>query len=285
MPHKDKSKHKQRKDELSDIIPMSNDESKNKRKRSNNELDDYEDDETDDDDETEDEYDDYSDDETIYERKGRSHDEYSSKDTDFKAPSVKGKKSLPRRSSKFANEGLSEIERSKGVDELSNKLNNNLHQIQIALPYGQQSAPVLYPQTSNEGYQLVPSEKKKIPFWKKKWFGVFMKIMIAVCILTMFGVLLYKYLNALEELKHKNDIFDEGNEKGTSGGNNDVLSENNEKEENDDKIYDDEYELSEKVYNSFGKPNLKGGYNPKSKNNVKRVPQPRDARGRFIKRK
>ena len=34
MSHKDKSKHKQRKDELSDIIPMSNDESKNKRKKS-----------------------------------------------------------------------------------------------------------------------------------------------------------------------------------------------------------------------------------------------------------
>lgn len=306
-----RSKTKEREEELSDIIPMSNDDSINKKKkRSNNQLDDYNDI-----DDNGDEYtDDYSDDDNdndndeVYERSGgrqyESDDEYGNDENDndysdddddnhsYKAANIKAKRSKPRRSQDFANDGLSELKRDKGVKKLSDKLNNNLHQIQIAIPYGQQD-PQRIPglNTINNNYQLTDTikPKRKMPFWKKKWFITTLKIIIGLCLLVVCGVFVYKYLKAVEELKqHNQDIFSSGGNGGSTNCNEDA-----------DRykrtlILDNDIDirniLTDKTYNSLGNTSVSGGgsTNRASTNNSttqrwgRKLPL-RDSRGRFIK--
>ena len=301
--------HTQKSDSLSDIIPMSNDDSKNDR--SNNELDDYDDDNdvsdndddsSDNDDNDDDEYssdnDDNDDDEEYkskkYDRKGRRHHEHED-DSDFSAATIKPKRSKPGRKSKVSTDGINEVERTKGVQKLSDKLNNNLHQIQIALPYNRTPQP--YPETTNNGYKLIDAPKKKIPFWKKRLFSLIMKVIIGICVFVCFGVFLYKYLKMAEELNKRHHDID--SEKGEIKANKhtDVLTdENNETvssvamtggNENSDDSDDGEYNLSDNVYNSFGKTTTqpkKRYYENRSGKVCRSLPK-RDARGRFIKNK
>ena len=130
-----KRRHTHKHDGLEDIIGMSNDEEiRDQKRKSNNELDDYknnddstDDDETDDDNESDDGSDDSTDDE----------DDKNYDDEELTAPNIKSKRAKARRHSNYADKEISEVRKSKGVKALSKKLNNNLHQIQIALPYGQ----------------------------------------------------------------------------------------------------------------------------------------------------
>ena len=303
--HKKHGKHSHdTTDSLSDIIPMSNDDSI----KSNNELDDYNesgsDDGPDDDSTTDDEYDesdDYSDNESDkhkkYERKGRRHHEHE--DDDFTSPTIKPKRSKPTRKTKISVDGITEVQRSKGVQRLSNKLNNNLHQIQIALPYGQ-TVPQVGPASGKEGYTLTDQPKKRIPFWKKRWFGLTMKVIIGICVFICVGIFVYKYLKMVEELNKRHNIFDDQNEsdspkqeiKGDKNtdvlvdqphdelNSNTALSGGNEYSDDDD----EEYTMPDHVYNSFGKTDM--ARRPIScKNGKLSRPLPkRDARGRFIKR-
>lgn len=288
-------------DSLSDIIPMSNDDSI----KSNNELDDYNDSGSDsDDDRTDDDYsddpadDDYSDDDgrhrTKYDRKGQRHHEHE--DDDFSAATIKPKHAKPARHSKISVDGITEVERSKGVQQLSNKLNNNLHQIQIALPYNQ--TPQVVPSNAdNEGYTLTDQPKKRLPFWKKRWFGLTMKAFISVCVFICVGIFIYKYLKMVEELNKRHNIFNDGNEEEIKGDKNtDVLTENPSSDEsnvassslsggNDASVDEEQFTLSDNAYNSLGKTNISStrrSVNMRKK--VCHILPKRDARGRFIKR-
>ena len=289
-------------DSLSDIIPMSNDDSI----KSNNELDDYNESDagSDDDSTTDDEYndsDDYSDDENDkrkkYDRKGQRHHEHEDEE-DFAPPTIKPKRSKPVRKSKVSVDGITEVQRSKGVQQLSNKLNNNLHQIQIALPYGQ-TAPQVGPTPGNEGYALTDQPKKRVPFWKKRWFGLTMKVIIGICVFICVGIFLYKYLKMVEELNKRHNIFDEdegdqSKQEIKGDKNTDVLVDQPPDEQNttlsggnenpDDE--EGEYTMPDHVYNSFGKTNTTSTRRPLINKNNKssRLLPKRDARGRFIKR-
>lgn len=279
------SKHRhssKKKDDLSDIIPMSNDENLRKKKKSNNELDDYDgysddgsadgsddgysDDGSDDDSEDEDEQ---------YERKGKRHDDYD--DNEFKAPTVKAKRARLRRGSKYADQEISETRKSAGVQQLSNKLNSPqaLHQIQIAIPYGQQD-PQRLPANFNgmkNNYELVgpPPIPKKLPFWKKRWFGILLKVLIGICALTIFGVFLYKYLKAMEIIRSRFSSEKDGKSET--------------KEPEPEPVDENTDVLTDKQYESFGNVKSVSGGSSKNSVNTKRQPLPRDARGRFIKRK
>ena len=175
---KDKSKDDYDSDPLADIVAMSNDdEIRNKKKKKITDEDSDENYSDDDDYSDEDDEDSESDDESEkIERKGRRHNE-GNKESDFDAATIKAKKAKPSRHSEFTNETISEVQRSNGVDALSNKFNKDLHQIQIALPYGQ--TPNLMPMRPMN-YQLTP-KKKKAPFWKKRWFGLTLKVVVGIC--------------------------------------------------------------------------------------------------------
>ena len=271
-----KSHSKEKEEDISDIIPMSNDDSinqkKKKSKHSNNINDEddeqYDTEETDDEVNSDDEqYDTEETDDEQYERKGKNHN-----DDEFDVPNIKPKRSRPHRSSKFAEQELSELKRDKGVKQLSDKLNNNLHQIQIAIPYGQQD-PQRIPSLNgvNNNYQLVGSDikqKKKLPFWKRRWFNIMLKVIICLCVFVVCGVFVYKYLKAIEELKRRN---------------NDIFADDQKKHIADE--YDDtktEDILTDKTYDSLGNVSaIKGGV----KNKGKRPLPQRDAKGRFIKSK
>ena len=266
------SKHKKskRSEELSDIIPMSNDDSINERKNSIVNSDDEENTE--------------SENEEVYERKGYNHkqvddDINSEDDTDndsddeYTAPVIKSKKAKSRRKSVYANEEISEIKRENGVQQLSNKI-NDLHRVQIAIPYGQLD-PQRMPEINGvNNYQLTDSKRKrkKESFWKSKSFLTVMKVIICVCVLIIFGVFVYKYLKAVEALKQRNqDIF------------NDDRTNQPHTQQYDELAARDV--LNDKTYNSIGNVptrstvSIAGGNKNKS---IRRLPQ-RDARGRFIK--
>ena len=294
-------------DSLSDIIPMSNDDSI----KSNNELDDYHDSvsDNDDNDPTDDDYsddptddDDYSDyDDTPkrhnkYDRKGRRHHEHE--DDDFNVATIKPKHAKPARHSKISVDGITEVERSKGVQQLSNKLNNNLHQIQIALPYGQ-TPQVIPSNAANEGYALTEQTKKRLPFWRKRWFGLTMKVFISVCVFICVGIFIYKYLKMVEELNKRHNLFNDENEEEVIKGdkNTDVLTEpasdssnassssmsGGNDASNIDHEIEEQYTLSDNTYNSLGKTNLSSTRRSINCRRARHVLPKRDARGRFIK--
>ena len=280
MPHDRKHrKHKHTDNEpLEDIIPMSNDDTL--KHKSNNELDDYEesdaDDETDDVDETE--TDDDSDD--AYERKGKRHDEY---ENDYSTPTIRPKRAKPARHGKISTDGINEVSRSKGVERLSNKLNDNLHQIQIALPYGQTPQP--YPPPDNDGYNLVSQRVSKPPFWKRKWFNVILKIVICVCVLTCVGIFVYKYIKMYSQLKKMNNPNEEDEKLIKADKNTDVLMDDEDVESKslaggNEETNEEEQMISDSVYNSFGKTSTIPC--KKYVKNSRPLPK-RDARGRFIK--
>lgn len=276
MAHSKHKKHNQKDhDDISDIIPMSNDDSINKKHKLNKHDDDEPTDDEYDDYDSDDEYDDPTDDEDdddeVYERKGHSHAE----DKEYKAPNIKAKRAKPHRGTEFTNQEISELKRDKGVKQLSDKLNSNLHQIQIAIPYGQQD-PQTYPGMNQPmGYQYTEQMKPKkvIPFWRRRLFKLTMKTIIAVCVFIICGVFLYKYLKAIEEIKRlNNDIFNDENRLRNNVMNNYDIA--------------DQDVISDKTYNSFGNVTrantIKGGTTAK---NIKRCLPPRDARGRFLKMK
>jgi len=298
MGHSKRNKSKNREDDISDIIPMSNDDSINQKNQRNQKLKDkdknkkskketYDNDDSDDDNEydesdtdNDNEYDDTTDsddDGETYERKGKHHEE--SYEDSYKAPNIRSKKSRLRRSSEYAEQELSELKKDKGVKQLSDKLNNNLHQIQIAIPYGQQDPQRLPGITGpNNNYQLLGGSmkpKRKTPFYKRKWFILTMKVIICLCIFVVCGVFVYKYLKAIEELKRRNnDIFVDDKYKQQEItpiiGEDDILT---------DKTYKSLGNISTRTYANNGKNNYKsinGG--------IRRMPL-RDARGRFIKSK
>lgn len=264
MPH---DKHKKKNDDLENIIGMSNDESLRKKK-SNNELDDYED--YSDDDEDNDSDDDRKKkkkkDKKYDETDNDSDDEDDETDDEFVAPKIKAKRAKPKRQTSFTNSAISETQRTKGVEALGQRLNDNsnLHQIKIAFPYGQD----MYGAGGGYVEQFNEQPKTKTPFWKKRWFSLALKVVIFVCVFVCLGIFIYKYLKAMEALRKKTDIFaDDDKSNGMSGG---------EIEQAD--------VLTDREYNSLGK--TCNTTIPTKARQPKRVGSLlRDSKGRFVKRK
>ena len=150
--HKHDKKKTSNSDNLDDIIAMSNDDDIKKRRNKNDDSDDEEND-------SDDEEDEENNDDDIEDKKKRrkikkindDSDDDETDDDDYTVPKIKAKKAKPHRQSDFTKEEISEIKKSKAVEDLGNRLNNNLHQIQIALPYDQQP-----PKYVENNQQMIP---------------------------------------------------------------------------------------------------------------------------------
>lgn len=200
-------------DTLSDIVAMSNDdEIRDSKKKSNNELDDYGDDDytSDEDDYTsDDEDDDYTSD-----KKSKKKNKYENYDEDeFNAPTIRSKKPKAVRGGEFAQQEISEVKKNKGVEDLSNQFNNNLHQIQIALPYGH-GADRQQIQSPVGNYALYERPKKKKIWYETKWFRLTMKIITAIIVLALLGWFAWSYISMRDELygKKYDALSDEEND-------------------------------------------------------------------------
>lgn len=266
--HKRDKKKTSNSDNLDDIIAMSNDEDiKKKRGKNDDDSDDEENDSEDDidDDGIDDDTDDEMDDSDKKKKRKIKKINNETDDDDYSVPKIKAKKAKPHRQSEFTKEEISEIKKSKAVEELGNKLNNNLHQIQIALPYDQQ-----LPRYVENNQQMIPKKKKS--FWKRKQFKTTMKVIIYICIFIIFSVFVWKYIKAVRIINERNNVFvDENDEmnKGMNGGGG---------HEQEDGVNDDV--LSERVYGSIGSEKQIKCKEMKIKNNVRN----RDSRGRFVKK-
>lgn len=265
--HKRDKKKTLNSDNLDDIIAMSNDESiKKKRDRKDDTDDEMDDDDTDDDidddiddtDDTDDTDDDTDEMNDSDKKKRRKIKKMNDETDDYSVPKIKAKKAKPHRQSEFTKEEISEIKKAKAVEELGNKLNNNLHQIQIALPYDQEP-----PRYVENNQQMIP--KKKKPFWKRKQFKTTMKIIIYVCVFIIISAFIWKYIKAVKLINKRNDVFNENDDvnKGMNGGGD-----------------DNKDVLSDRVYGSIGSEKQIESKQKKVKNNVRN----RDSRGRFIKK-
>ena len=270
---------------------MSNDDSVRERKhKSNNELDDYknnDDDDDDTDDESEDDTDDESDDDG-----DDGSDDGNFDDEELTAPTIKSKRAKPRRRSTYANKEISEVKKSNGVKSLSDKLNNNLHQIQIALPYGQVDPQRLPPGIPGydgpvNAYDLtgqVPRRRRR-KFYEKRWFRILMIVIIALCCFTLLGMFAWKYYVAMQIIHYQGieALSDDGLELQdlSKSSSDDELSETN--------------PLDDREYARFGNANtankgtkITGGKGNKPPSliggNGRWKDLPRDSRGRFMKR-
>lgn len=252
--HKRDKKNKLNSDNLNDIIAMSNDEDiKKKHDSDDNDNDDSDNDDSDDSDDNDDNDD--NDNEKKKGRKIRKINDETGED-EFSVPKIKSKKAKPHRQSDFSKEEISEVKKSKAVDELGNKL-NDLHQIQIALPYDQQP-----PKYVENDLSMIPKKKKS--FWKRKQFKTIMKIIIYICTFIIVSVFVWKYIKAVKIINERNDVFNEN--KGMNGGD----------DGQNDGVNDDV--LSDRVYGSIG--------NEKQidQKKVKNIVRNRDSRGRFVKK-
>ena len=246
--HKRDKKNKLNSDNLNDIIAMSNDEDIKKKHDSDN--DDSDNDDSDDNDDNDD-----SDNEKKKGQKMKNNDETG--EDEYSVPKIKAKKAKPCRQSDFSKEEISEVKKSKAVDELGNKL-NDLHQIQIALPYDQQP-----PRYVENDLSMIPKKKKS--FWKRKQFKTTMKIIIYICTFIIVSVFVWKYIKAVRIINERNDVFNENVDvnKGMNGGGD-----------------DNKDVLSDRVYGSIGSEKQIESKQKKVKNNMRN----RDSRGRFIKK-
>ena len=293
MKHSKRKHSSKERDTTADIIPMSNDPSL--RGKSNNELDDYKNDSDDDysnSGSSDDEYSnsDSSDDDDDYEDKRKSrkkkHDKSSREDSfededEFTAPTIKSKKARPRRGGQFSNAPLSELKRERGVQQLHDKLNNNLHQIQIAIPYGQmdpQYVPPAYP--DNTYLPMTPKPKTK--WWKTRKFKYTISAVVLILVIVAFSVFVWKYLQAMKKINdHEMNILLEDENKRM-----------NEEQENVNPLDEREYnKIGDNNYKPTNGGNKNNNYNNKSinggnwKSKLTKILPPRDSRGRFMKRK
>ena len=263
--HRSKQHHRSH-ESIEEIIGVSNDESfRANKSKENNELADLNESDTETDD-YEDETDYESDDESVTSTKQDKFDE-----TEFTASTVREKKARPHRSSRYSGEEISELKKNKGVQELEQKLNNNLHQIQIAIPYGQLDPQTVPPGVAgytgvDNSYDLTygrPKKNKK--FYQKCWFKNTMKVIITICLVFLTGFFIWKYYTAMKMLHEQSARILYENERQT--------------------MYENENEtnpLDEREYDKFGMV----GANVKKPNkcNNSKCNLPRDARGRFVKR-
>ena len=271
MSHSNKHNKKKRSnnvnDNLDDIIAMSNDEDIKKKNdgdtdddedKNDDDGDDEDDGEISDDDDEDGDSDDEGEERMKRRKAGKIRKVNDEASDEYVVPKIKGKKAKPRRQSDFTKEEISEIKKSKAIEELGNKLNNNLHQIQIALPY--QEHPPLYVEANQP-----TTAKIKKPMWKRRRFKTTLKIIIYICIFIIVGVFAWKYMQAIKTINERNNVFNDNDNmnKGMNGGD-----------------QDDENVLSDRAYNSIGsEKQIEINKSKKIKNKVRN----RDSHGRFIK--
>ena len=114
---------------------------------------------------------------------------------------------------------------------MGNKLNNNLHQIQIAIPYGQ-TDPQMTADLYNNNYALVEKKKKKIGWWRRNWFFVFSISVMIIVICCGIGFLVWNYIQMRKKYNESCDVLNENYENTmriSYANRNDVLNEKKKK--------------------------------------------------------
>ena len=288
MKHNRKKHTSKERDTTADIIPMSNDPSLHGK--SNNELDDYKDNDSE-----ASNYSDYSDDSDYSDYSDSSDDEdnkrksskkkHSSRKDEYEgeeeltAPNIKSKKAKPRRGGQYSNTPLSELKREQGVQQLHDKLNNNLHQIQIAIPYGQGYEPQRLPPTEPYMTYSALNPKVKTKWWKTKKCKYTLTAVVLILVIIAFSWFVWKYIQAVKKIEeHETNI----------------LIDNEYERMNDEQGNNNP--LDEREYNQLGAngnyKSTKGGNKSVSGGSVTvsnwksklAKTLPRDSKGRFVKR-